>query len=148
MTHDTGMLRAKLRRSLDNIGHNNGHACPETRSNIDPVLHELYIASECVTYFKTRFEEAKAAAMAVGDGLDAAVQSVVDTNTGTSVTLASGDIYTLTADISKPATRLDATALRNFMQTELGISADDVARAFDECSNKNAPAKKIKVAAR
>lgn len=149
MSSDTNMLRAKLRKALDNIGRNNGHACPPTTSNVDPLLHELFIAAEAQAYFKTRYDEAKDQAMlAADDTLDAAVQSVIDMGAGTSVTLAEGDLYVMTCDISKPAERLDTRALRNYMQVELGLDKATVDRAFDACSTKNAPAKKIKVASR
>lgn len=148
MTNDIGILRAKLRKALDNVGRNNGHACPETSSNIDPTLHELFVAGEAVSYWKTRHEEAKEAALAIGDGLDDAVQSVIDTNSGTSVTLASGDLYTMTCDIKRPAMRLNQTALRNYMQTQLGLDKAAVDKAFDACSTASAPAKTIKVASR
>lgn len=148
MSHDTGMLRAKLRQALDRIGHHNGHACPDTQSNTDPLLHELYIAAEMAAYAKTRHDEAKKAALAVADGLDDAVQSVIDMDAGTSVTLVTGELYTMTADISKPAARLNQTALRNFLQVELGLDAATVDKAFAAATTKNAPAKKIKVASR
>lgn len=148
MAHDTNMLRAKLRKALDNIGRNNGHACPDTTSNVDPTLHELFISAEAMAYFKTRHDEAKDAAMLMSEGLDDAVQSVIDMNAGTSVTLCEGDLYTLTCDISKPAMRVDQRALRNYMQTVLGLDKSVVDKAFDACSKANAPAKKIKVASR
>lgn len=148
MSHDSNMLRAKLRKALDNIGKNNGHACPDTQSNVDPALHELFISAEAQSYWKQRHDAAKEAALQVGEGLDDAVQAVIDMDAGTSVTLATGDLYVMTADISKPAARLDAAALRNLLQTKYKMSAKDVADAFDACSKKSAPAKKIKVASR
>jgi len=146
MSHDVNMMRAKLHRALDKVGKTNGHACPATTSNIDPVLHELYVTTECEAYFKTRSAAAKSAALGLSDTLDDAVQSVIDMDIGTSVTLVSGDLYTLTADISKPANRLDQRALRSWLQVECGLSQADVDHAFTECTNKNAPAKRIKVA--
>lgn len=148
MSHDINMLRAKLRGALEKIGKTNGHACPPTGSNIDPILHELYISSECANYFKTRHDDAKAQVMELSEALDEAVNTVIKMDTGTSITMAEGELYTLTCDISKPATRLDAKALRNYMQTQLGLDAATVAKAFDACTSKNAPAKKIKVASR
>lgn len=145
---DINMLRAKLRKSMDNIGRNNGHACPDTKSNVDPVLHELYVAAEGQAYFKVRFDEAKAAALEVGEGLDKAVEGVIAMGAGTSVTLAEGDVYTLTADISKPAARLDQTKLRNLLQTEYGLTKANVDTAFAKCSTSNKPATKIRVASR
>lgn len=148
MSHDTNMLRAKLRKAMDSIGRKNGHACPETNSNVDSLLHELFVAGEATAYWKDRHEQAKTAALAASDGLDDAVQGVIDMDAGTSVTLVSGDLYVMTADISKPAARLDQTALRNYMKVELGLDPDVVDAAFNACTTKNAPAKKIKVASR
>lgn len=148
MSHDTGMLRAKVRQSLDRIGHNNGHACPSTTSNVDPLLHELFVSAEISAYAKTRYDAAKDAAMNVASGLDDAVQSVINMDAGTSVTLAAGDAYVMTCDISKPASRLDSRALRSYMIVQMGIDPAKVDKAFDACTTKNAPAKKIKVASR
>ena len=150
MSHDTNMLRAKLRQAMDRVGKTNGHAMPPSTSNVDPILHELFVAGEAVAYWKTRHDDAKEVAMqaAGGDTLAEAVQSVIDLGAGTSVTLAEGDLYTMTCDISKAASRLDQRALRNYMQTELGLSAAVVNKAFDACSVSNAPAKKVKVSSR
>ena len=148
MSHDVSMLRAKLRKALDNVGRNNGHACPPTSSNIDPALHELFVAGEAVEYWKTRHDDAKEAALAMSTGLDDAVTSVINLDAGTSVTLADGELYTLSVDIKRPANRLDQKALRNYMRTQLGMDAIDVDKAFDACTTKNAPAKTIRVASK
>lgn len=149
MSADTNMLRAKLRKALDSVGRNNGHAMPPSTHNSDPVLHELFVAAEASSYWKSRFDKAKDEALELaGDTVSDAVQGVIDLGAGTSVTAATGDLYVMTVDISKPAKRLNQTALRNYLQTELGMSRDDVDRAFDAASTLSAPAKKIKVASR
>lgn len=147
--HDTNMLRAKLRKAMDKVGKTNGHAMPASTNNSDPVLHELFVAAEASAYWKQRFDAAKTEALDMaGDSVKDAVQSVIDLGAGTSVTAVSGELYNMTVDISKPATRLDQTALRNYMKVELGIDPAVVDKAFDACSKQSAPAKKIKVASR
>ena len=148
MSQDIIMLRAKLRKSMDKVGRTNGHACPETTSNFDPILHELFVAGDAVAYWKKRHDDAKAEAMAIAEGLDDAVTSVLKTNVGTSVELATGELYSMTCDIKRPAMRLNTTALRNHLQTKLGLDKQTVDEAFDACSNMSAPAKTIKVASR
>lgn len=149
MSADSNMLRAKLRKALDKVGRSNGHACPPSTHNSDPVLHELFVSAEASAYWKQRFDAAKAEAMELaGDTVSNAVQSVIDMGVGTSVVSAEGDLYAMTVDISKPADRLDSKALRNYLKVECGIAPSVVDAAFDACTKKSAPAKKIKVASR
>lgn len=149
MSNDVNMLRAKLRKALGNIGRNNGHAMPPSTHNADPLLHEYFIASEAVSYFKQRADAAKTELLTyVGDTLDDAVTSVIELGAGTSIVGAEGDLYSLTIDISKAAMRLNQTALRNYLVTEVGMSKSDVDKAFAACSTASSPAKKLKVASR
>jgi hypothetical protein len=148
MSHDVTMVRAKLRAALDKIGKSNGHACPETKSNIDPALHELFIASEAASYWKKRHDDAKAAAMDIATTpaeLDVIVTRVTDNMVGESHVLADGDLYMMTLDLNKPSKRLNGTALKNLLQTSYGMSKVEVEGAFSESSSFATPAKKIKV---
>jgi hypothetical protein len=143
------MVRVKLRRALDSVGKTNGHACPPSASNVDPLLHELFVSSEASAYWKTRHDRAKDAALeACTINIDEVLQSVTALDQGTSVTCVTGELYTMTMDISKPAARLNQTALRNHMQTVLGLSKAQVDEAFDAASSKASPAKKIRVTSR
>lgn len=148
MTHDVSMLRAKLRQSMDKVGRTNGHACPSSSSNVDPVLHELFVAGEATAYWKTRHDAAKAEALALGEGLDGAVDGVIKMDAGTSVTIADGELYTLSVDIKKPAARLDQAALRSYLMVKLGLDRSVVEQAFDAATTKNAPAKTIRVSSK
>jgi hypothetical protein len=146
MSADTNMVRAKLHKALDAIGKSNGHACPETTSNHDADLHELYVASEASSYWTKRHDKAKAKAVILaGSDLTKAVDSVIKLQSGTSIIGAAGDLYTMTIDISKPAMRLDATALKSRLQLKHNMTSDEVEKLFDACSKQSAPAKKMKV---
>ena len=148
MTADANMFRAKLRQALDRVGRSNGHACPETNSNIDRVLHELLVASEAMSYFKTRLEAATKEAYDVSfaaEELEEIIDSVVHDMQGRDVIAASGDLYQLTMSISKPSKRLNQTALRNALKTQFAIDPKKVDALFDECSNYATPAKRLKV---
>lgn len=146
MSLDTTEVRAKLRKALDNIGRTNGHACPTSSSNVDPILHELFIAGEATSYWRTRYDAAKADAMnlCVAD-LDEAVSSVIKLNAGTSVSLCDGNLYHLSAEIKRPAKRLDQRALRNYMIVHMKLDKAAVDAAFAACSTKNGPAKTLRV---
>lgn len=150
-TTDIAMIRAKLRKSFDNIGKTNGYACPPTTSNIDPLMHEHFIATEAMAYWTQR---SKAALDSLRDNvigveqLDEFEAVVVQRNQGDEWVMATGDVYMATVNMSKPASRLDAKALRNHMITVLGIATDAVDSAFKKCSKNSAPAKRFKVFAR
>lgn len=151
MSHDVGMLRAKLRQALDRIGNHNGHAPPDTGSNADPALHELYVADEMLAYAKTRRDDAldKCMHMAYSpDELDEIVTRVTKSLRGEDLVALDGFAYQMTLSLSKPAKRLDQTALRNLLQTKHGMSAEQVSKLFDEASKYSSPAKRVKVMAR
>lgn len=149
MTQDIGMLRAQVRRDAE--AYDVDALMPQSPSNIDPHLHEMFVCAEMASYWKKRSDEVKADAVeTVGDDekLQAAITRVSETDSGESITLAIGDQYQLTCDLSKPANRLDAKALARYMQIELGISKAAVDTAIAACTKKNAPAKKFKVIGR
>jgi hypothetical protein len=145
------MLRAKLRKTLEGYGRTNGHACPPSASNVDPIFHELYVTSEAMTYFKSRYEAARDKAMEVafdnGD-LDKALARVIKNNQGEALMAAGGELYAMTVDISRAASRLDATALRNALMTEHGMTRDTVDALFDNATTLSTPAKRVKVVGR
>lgn len=148
MSHDINMLRAKLRKSLENIGRTNGHAMPPSTSNIDGVLHELFVTAEAMAYFKTRYDEAKDKALEVAlapGELEDIVTRVTDNMQGESVVCAEGDLYVMTMDLSKPSARFDQKAMRNYMRIELGMSPADIDKAFEAATSLASPAKKVKV---
>lgn len=146
--HDINMLKARLRKSLEAIGKSNGHACPQTQSNIDPVLHELYITAEAMAYFKTRHDKARDEALRVATDVDKAVERATKNMQGESVTGASGDLYTMIVDIAKPAETLDKVALRNYLTTTHKFTVDQIDAMMKACSKLATPAKRIKVVAR
>lgn len=151
MSYDVGMLRAKLRQSLDRIGNHNGHAAPDTKNNADPALHELYVADEMLAYAKVRREEALRTCMDMAyspEEIDEIVTRVTDLMRGEDLVALNGEAYQMTLSLSKPSKRLDQTALRNLLQTEHGMTGEQVANLFDKASKYAAPAKKVRVMAR
>lgn len=151
MSHDVAMLRAKIRQSLERIGNTNGHAMPPSGSNIDPALHEFFVAAEMQAYAKTRFDAAKDAAIEAGverGKIDELVTRVTKNMQGESAILADGELYQLSVNISKPAERLDQKALRSYMRVELGLDPDKVDAAFNACTTLASPAKTFKVMSR
>lgn len=151
MPNDIGMLRAKLRKSLEAIGKNNGHACPPTKSNIDPTLHELYVTAEAMSYFKARHDKARDAALTVAfdaGELETAVERVKKNLEGESVIAAEGELYSMLVDIAKPASRLDQTKLRSMLMVKHKMSAKQVDTLLKECSDLATPAKRVKIVGR
>lgn len=149
--HDINMLRAKLRKALDAFGKSNGHQCPPTDSNVDPVMHELYVTSEASSYFKTRHEKARdealRAAFDVGE-LDSVMQSVIKNERGESLLALEGQVYSMTVDISRPATKLDVTALQSYLIREHKMTRSQVDKAFEACTTHAKPATRVKVMSR
>jgi hypothetical protein len=146
---DANMTRAAIHAALQRIGHHNGHACPAGASNNDPALHEYMVATEGEAYFKKRREQARDDLIKQCDGkaIDNVVTNVTKTKVKQSAVLLSTSNYTLTLDVAAPSKRLDEAALRNKLQTEHGMSADDVAKLIDACKKPSAPAKSYKVSA-
>ena len=148
---DINMLRAKLRKTLDSIGRSNGHQCPATQSNADPVLHELYVTSEASSYFKLRHDKAREEAlrMAFDPGeLDALTARVVKSQQGENLIPVEGDVYSMTMSISRPATKVDVVALQNYLITKHGMSREDVDKAVTACTKYSTPARHVKVVSR
>lgn len=148
MSSDITMLRAKLRKALDNVGRNNGHACPPTSSNIDPLLHELFVASEAMSYWKGRHEKARKEALASADdgSIDDTVSRVAETDVTETMVVAKGELYTLTLQVVRSAARFDQKALRNALIVDHGMSREAVDKLFDDATKKSAPAKRFSVA--
>lgn len=148
MSHDVAMLRAKLRKSFDAIGKSNGHAMPPSTANIDGHLHELFVAAEAMAYWKTRFDDAKQAALDAAitpTELDAIVTRVTKNRQGETVILADGELYQLQMALAKPSERFDKVKMSNYMRVELNLPVEVIAAAFDAATNDASPAKTVKV---
>jgi len=148
MVSDVNMLRAKLRATMDKIGKTNGSAPPASASNIDGHMHELYVASEGLAYWKTRFDEAKDAALDAAitpTELDEIVTRVTKNMQGETAILADGEHYQMQMTLSKPSERFDKTKMHNYMRVELGLSPDVINRAFASATTTASPAKTVKV---
>lgn len=141
-------VRAAIRNALERIGHYNGHACPQSQSNVDALLHEAFVAAEGANHFKNRQEAARKALLdehVDADRLDEAVTRVTKTKTSEGFIGVTGDVYALQVDITKGYSRLDQKKLATYLQVQHGLTADDVAEAFDACSEDTKPAKRLKV---
>jgi hypothetical protein len=148
MSHDVNMLRAKLRAAMDKVGRTNGHACPQSASNVDAHMHELFVAAESLAYWKTRFDEAKEAALDAAitpTELDDIVTRVTKNMQGETAILADGELYQLQMSLSKPSERFDKTKMHNYMRVELALSSDVINRAFASATTLASPAKTVKV---
>lgn len=151
MSLDQAMLRAKLRSMFDRVGKKNGHACPETQSNIDPDMHELWIAAEGESYWKKRHATAKENAhdhIIDGARLAEAIAQAKREMAGNEFIAGEGDLYTMTVSLKKPAQPLDKTKLKNALMTEHGMTSEQVDKLYKSCSNTNKPATSIKVTGR
>lgn len=151
MSHDTAMLRAKVRKAMDKIGNTNGQTCPPSQHNHDPLMHELFVAAEGQSFFKKRYDDAKKkvfeAALTKKELTDI-TKRVTDTMAGESITPIVGEVYSLSIEVCRPAASVDETALRNYMRTDLCLSPEVVDAAFKHAAKYARPAKRVKVTAR
>ena len=131
-----GKFRASLMKALRNIGKTNGTGAPQSGNNVDSLLHELMVANTGASYFEDRKKHAK---MAVLEAIDTVefenhIREVIDTNTGVSVQVYDGEVYSLVCDIKRPALRVNDTKLRNALIRK-GMSSRDVDALFNKSSD-------------
>lgn len=139
-------MRSALRSALDRVGRNNGHAMPaDVGTNVDRLMHELFVASEGYSHFDKRRKRANEELMEAIDtsALDAAVTRVTDSDITEDVVVATSGVYTMTATVVKGSSRLDATKLRNELSKHLTPAVLDA--CFEASSTKTNPPKRIKV---
>lgn len=148
-TQTFAAMRSKLMAALAKIGATNGHACPQTDSNIDPIMHEYLVSTDAESFFKKRRDKAKKALLAIvdGDELSDALARVTKNDAGENgVPLATGALYRVEADIKRPAQRFDQTKLRSELMRE-GKTPEEVETLIDKCTKSSAPSITYKVVA-
>jgi hypothetical protein len=144
-----GKFRASLIKAFRNVGRTNGTAAPKSGNNVDSLMHELLVASDGASYFEARKKNAKAALFDAIDTseVDTRVQEVAHNLIGTSVQVYVGQVYSLTCDIKRPASRMDSTKLRNAL-IKRGIPVKEVDKLFADSSEYSTPARLFKVVMR
>lgn len=148
--HFTAM-RSKLMSALAKIGKNNGHACPVSQSNVDPVMHEYLVTSDAQSFFTKRRSEAKNVLMSVidTDMLDREIDNVIATNIGTNgVELLRGEHYRCEADIKRPPVpnTVNKTKLRNIL-ARMDWTSNDIDELVEACTDERKPTVTIKIVA-
>lgn len=141
-------MRSKLMGALSRIGLNNGHACPQTMSNIDPILHEYIVATDGESFFKKRRDAAKEALMSVTNNADLndAMADVIKNDAPTSgVVLAVGGAYKCVADVKRPVEALNKVKLRRLLINDAKLSATAVDALFERATDVRKPAVTYKV---
>lgn len=149
MSKAYAMMRSKLMAALAKIGKNNGHACPETGSNTDHVMHEFLVSSDAKSFFTKRADNAKKELLTIidNDAVKKAEARVKKNMMGETVTIAEGELYTTIVDIKAPASRFNKTVLRNEL-AKMGWQDIEIDALIEDCTDQNAPAKTYKVIAR
>lgn len=135
-------VRAAVHKALERIGTANGHACPESKSNHDPTLHEGLVAAEVRRYAEKRYK-------AWSEGIKKSGLFSEDDmpEPGGSAILVAGDIYGLSATVNNPASRFDKTLCINALHKHAGekLSVDLITKIIAEATVLNSPAVKLEV---
>ena len=129
------MIRDALFKAMKKLGYANGHKLPVTGNNTDPLLHELYIATQGASYFTARRKKALSDLESNGFLSDLP-------EPGDSGIVAKGKVYNLLVKVSNPANRLNHGKLI-IKLAEYGISDSDVRKILDGSKTLSAPAKAI-----
>ena len=142
--------RSKLTHALRSIGTVGGHEPPKSSSNVDPLMHELEVASTGASFFEKRRKNALARLLEAVDlsKLDDTVSRVTETEIGEEVYVAEGDIYALTCSINKPSYRLDDKMLRNKLMREHHMTQAQVTALMNSCLKPSVPARRFRIVAR
>ncbi len=116
-------VRSSLHSALERIGHRNSHTCPVSKSNVDPVLHELFVSHEGLSHFDKRRK------LAIAEAKLVAGQSEIDAVVpGTEQSVIDGEHYSLVIKRDQPAKRIDRAKISTELR-KLGFS-EDKATAF------------------
>lgn len=131
-------------KAFQNIGRTNGSACPEPKDNIDPLLHEFYIAATLHSAAKTRYDKAKDALLddeETGLGIEQAALKVKE---GQSGTLQTSSLYTLTLKHNNGSNQTDIDMFVSALRRE-GVSQDVITKALGRAKKRRAGAKNYSV---
>lgn len=98
-------IRAAINRYLSACGKRNGHSCPQTGSNLDPILHHLMVSSVMKTRGKKEYE------LALENTIRDLEICEEDFVPGDDKTLVAGTAYSLQVKVSSPRKTIDAKIL-------------------------------------
>lgn len=136
----------KVQGVLTSLGRKNGTAPQSSQDPLDEKLHYLFVDDMARSFFNARHK--KSLEDVLKDVDDAKVKKVVQFSEKNSVKnaaeLASTANYRLDLETKAPASRLDATVLKNEL-FKLGVSQDLINKAFEKATGTSAPAKTFKV---
>lgn len=130
-------MESNIQRVLDSIG-TDMLPCPETGSNTDPLMHDLYISKRAEAYFKKRVDAVKKAMKEQGlfDNMPVPGEKGV---------LCTGEAYILQAAVRNATKTLDKTKLSTEISLRFKVSLEDVQEMFALCSKESKPAELIDV---
>lgn len=128
-------IESDLQLFLDKVG-TEFVPCPKSESNVDPLLHDLFVCKRAEGYFKKRADAAKAALKENGF-----TENMPEP--GSKAVLATGNVYSLNAAVKNPSKTLDKTKLMTVLATKFGLKSDQVQEIIDECSKENKPAETL-----
>lgn len=131
-------------KAFNSIGRSNGSACPTPHDNIDPLLHEFYIAATLQAAAKARYDKAKDSLLddeETGLGVEQAALKVKE---GQSGTLQTSSLYTLTLKHNNGSDMTDVDAFISALRRE-GVSQDVITKALARAKKRRAGAKNYSV---
>lgn len=133
-------IRSALAKTFHDIGNKNGSALPEGPDNIDPLLHEFYVAAELKSIAGKRYEKAKDALLNDDDtglGIESASLKVTE---GSSGVLQTSDLYSLSLKIARGADHVDPDDLVVSLRRQ-GVDAEIIKKAVKAATKKRNGAK-------
>jgi hypothetical protein len=139
----SALFNDALVTAFSNIGNKNGsaiikHYSSDQLNNTDPLVLELYVAHKLKALADARYKQAQEAAERAG-------LITHDGAAGSTVTLYSSNVVTLSRQIKQPSARLDAKRFR----TQLilgGVAEQTINKAETEATVYNKPATSFIVA--
>ncbi len=134
----TAQVRSAIHAALDRVGHRNSHACPGGKGNIDPYLHELFVAHEGWSHFDKRRK------LAIKASIDVAGQDEADkVAPGTEQSVLEGEYYSLVIKKNNPAVRIDKAKIGTALR-KLGFDEGQVVQFMTDISTETKPATSVR----
>ena len=127
-------VRDKVHAALTKLGQTNGTKLEGSSSNTDPLLHELFVASEIRSHGEKRYKLAKEAVISTG------WFDPEDVEIGSTEQVADGDVYALSLQVKEPATRFDVKKFKTALALA-GVEQEVIDKAAEAATTKNVPAK-------
>lgn len=143
MSTELSKAKSALHKAFKSLGHKNGHAMPQSESNVDPIIYELLVSSELRAAAEKRYK------MALNNALDElGLNDIVrKTKPGMSECLIQGKMFIMTLKVNNPSRRLDRDVLYSNI-VGAGVPPQEASKVIDQSYRSTTPAKRFEVSAK